>query len=146
MNLNWKQEQKQFHYFFYHPPSKCRRLLQALASLCKSIQVKFIAIYSFVFLGGYPSKRGNWPWQVAILNSWRQPFCGGTIVAPGWVLTAAHCVRKRSYVRLGEHDIQMNDVRFFFIFPNISDCFYTHLHFFYFLLVVVRWIGFSDRK
>ena len=26
------------------------------------------------------------------------------MVAPGWVLTAAHCVRKHLFVRLGEHD------------------------------------------
>ena len=27
------------------------------------------------------------------------------MVAPGWILTAAHCVRKHLFVRLGEHDI-----------------------------------------
>ena len=49
--------------------------------------------------------KGRWPWQVAILNKYREVFCGGTLVAPGWVLTAAHCVRKHLFVRLGEHDL-----------------------------------------
>ena len=56
-------------------------------------------------LGGRQAIRGRWPWQVAILNKYREVFCGGTLVAPGWILTAAHCARKHLFVRLGEHDI-----------------------------------------
>ena len=63
----------------------------------------FQKIY-FYSLGGRQAIRGRWPWQVAILNKYREVFCGGTLVAPGWVLTAAHCVRKHLFVRLGEHD------------------------------------------
>ncbi|XP_063977925.1 prostasin-like isoform X2 [Diachasmimorpha longicaudata] len=60
-------------------------------------------------IGGRPTIPGSWPWQVAVLNRFREAFCGGTLVSPRWVLTAAHCIRKRLYVRLGEHDLAVKE-------------------------------------
>ncbi|CAH2107311.1 unnamed protein product [Euphydryas editha] len=56
-------------------------------------------------IGGRPAPPGKWIWQVAVLNRYKEAFCGGTLIALRWVVTAAHCVRKRLYVRLGEHDL-----------------------------------------
>ncbi|MGQ0824636.1 MAG: S1 family peptidase [Actinomycetota bacterium] len=48
-------------------------------------------------IGGVPIDISATPWQVAILekgvsNPYQAHFCGGSIIAGYWVLTAAHCV------------------------------------------------------
>ena len=51
-------------------------------------------------VGGTMSQEGRWPWQAMLLyqnsdGEWTQ-FCGGSLVHPHWVLTAAHCVVNNS--------------------------------------------------
>lgn len=43
-------------------------------------------------VGGGLASPGDDPWQVALLAPNLVQFCGGSLIAPGWVLTAAHCV------------------------------------------------------
>jgi len=61
-------------------------------------------------VGGVTAAPNSWPWQVSLQYN-GQHLCGGSIVAPGWILTAGHCFN--SFVMAndwkvvaGEHDLR----------------------------------------
>lgn len=43
-------------------------------------------------LGGTAVPEGAYPWVVSLKYVDGSTFCGGTVIAPQWVVTAAHCV------------------------------------------------------
>eukprot|EP00794_Sanderia_malayensis_P015875 gene15875-17475_t len=45
-------------------------------------------------ISGIDAAKGSWPWQILMLYNERTS-CGGSIVAPNWIVTAAHCVSGR---------------------------------------------------
>uniref|UniRef100_A0A8U8B1X9 Uncharacterized protein n=1 Tax=Geospiza parvula TaxID=87175 RepID=A0A8U8B1X9_GEOPR len=57
-------------------------------------------------IGGYPCLPLSQPWQALVYGPLR---CGGVLVRPLWVLTAAHCVRRGLRVRLGEDDLRRHE-------------------------------------
>ncbi|XP_040390397.1 transmembrane protease serine 4 isoform X2 [Cygnus olor] len=44
-------------------------------------------------LGGRPAAIESWPWQVS-LQYRTEHICGGSIIDPSWILTAAHCFKQ----------------------------------------------------
>jgi secreted trypsin-like serine protease len=49
------------------------------------------AVIDSQIVGGLKAKKGQFPWQVLIQMD-GQFMCGGSLIDPEWVLTAAHCV------------------------------------------------------
>ncbi|XP_064471949.1 proclotting enzyme-like isoform X2 [Ornithodoros turicata] len=73
-------------------------------------------------VGGVESEVGAWPWMALLYlplskGNAPEPACGGALITPRHVLTAAHCLRDEERktrdptvmkVRLGEHDLETN--------------------------------------
>ena len=53
--------------------------------------IQFAIYITFQIVDGTETETHEFPW-VASLQVNGEHFCGGTLVAPNWVLTAAHCV------------------------------------------------------
>uniref|UniRef100_A0A3P9NNQ3 trypsin n=1 Tax=Poecilia reticulata TaxID=8081 RepID=A0A3P9NNQ3_POERE len=58
-------------------------------------------------VGGYECRKNSVPY-IASLNAGYH-FCGGSLITSSWVVSAAHCYQSRINVRLGEHNIAVNE-------------------------------------
>uniref|UniRef100_A0A8C4V8N9 Vitamin K-dependent protein C n=1 Tax=Falco tinnunculus TaxID=100819 RepID=A0A8C4V8N9_FALTI len=59
--------------------------------------------FNIRLIEGKAGRRGGSPWQIMLQNSKGRFLCGGVLIHPSWVLTAAHCTEAEEglKVRLG---------------------------------------------
>jgi len=56
-------------------------------------------------ISGDDAVPNSWPWQVRLFKN-KRGICGGTLVHPRWVITAAHCISRGTFtIRVGDHDL-----------------------------------------
>uniref|UniRef100_UPI004038FA11 coagulation factor X n=1 Tax=Callospermophilus lateralis TaxID=76772 RepID=UPI004038FA11 len=62
-------------------------------------------------VGGRDCEEGECPWQALLIDEENEGFCGGTILSPFHVLTAAHCLHqaKRFKVRVGDRNTEKEE-------------------------------------
>ncbi|XP_070687726.1 proproteinase E-like [Pempheris klunzingeri] len=60
-------------------------------------------------VNGEDARPYSWPWQISLqyFSGYKYHHtCGGTLLAPNWIMTAGHCIGPRTYrVVLGEYDL-----------------------------------------
>lgn len=60
-------------------------------------------------IGGVEADEGAWPWMAALVERGESlfygQFCGGALIHPNWVLTAAHCLGGDIDVVLGTNNL-----------------------------------------
>jgi secreted trypsin-like serine protease len=70
--------------------------LYFLFIVCTTWTLTTSATISTKIVGGKTSIAGQWPWIVALVrngySNYEGQFCGGSLISPTWVVTAAHCL------------------------------------------------------
>jgi secreted trypsin-like serine protease len=73
---------------------------------------------NILIIGGEEAEPGAWPWMAALVaagvpNAYDGQFCGGALIAPQWVITAAHCFASTDPTQvdvvLGRHILSSNE-------------------------------------
>ncbi|NWU97385.1 PROC protein, partial [Upupa epops] len=83
----------------------CKPVVEFPCGRVKADYVEPNAGFKIRLIEGKAGRRGGSPWQVMLQSSKGRFMCGGVLIHPSWVLTAAHCVdgEEGLKVRLGKY-------------------------------------------
>lgn len=90
MKLNVSAGNVDLYKKLYHSDSCSSRMVVSLR--CIACGVRSVRRQSRI-VGGSTASPGDWPWQVS-LHVQGIHVCGGSIITPEWIVTAAHCVEE----------------------------------------------------
>ncbi|XP_061181249.1 uncharacterized protein LOC133189870 [Saccostrea echinata] len=86
---------------------QARYACNALMLSCRSIECgvpSLVPQTQNMVISGKAAQNGEWPWQISLKYLGRHN-CGGSIIHPDWILTAAHCVDSGSGFEIGMGNI-----------------------------------------
>ncbi|NXE38733.1 PROC protein, partial [Ptilorrhoa leucosticta] len=70
---------------------------------CGRVKLDYIeakADFNIRLIDGTVGRRGGSPWQIMLQNTEGKFLCGGVLIHPAWVLTAAHCLEEQKGFRV----------------------------------------------
>ncbi|NXT82127.1 PROC protein, partial [Zapornia atra] len=84
--------------------STCKPVVEFPCGRVKTDYIEAKAGFNIRLIEGKLGRRGESPWQILLQSSKGRFLCGGVLIHPSWVLTAAHCTEAEEglKVRLGK--------------------------------------------